>query len=210
MKKNLPAAAVSLCLACGSSYAYADITMEYGAGLRYRYEYYDMDNTPGPSKASTGRLAVFAKANLASGFSAFADFETVEQIFEDGYAVPFIANPDTAGYPTIADPQGTEVNQGYLAYNNATYKTQLRLGRQEIMLNNGRFISTSAWRQNHMSFNAATFSMAPTDALKFEYGYLSRVLRVTGEDASNGRADMASHFYNIAYTLKDVGTFKTP
>lgn len=209
MNKKLLIAGSGAAIIFASSTAFADITMEYGSNLRYRYEHFDIDEAPGTSKASTARLAVSAKANMESGFSAFADFEAVEQIFEDEYAVPFITNPDTAGYPTIGDPQGAEVNQAYLAYSNPTYKTQVRLGRQEIMLNNGRFISVSAWRQNHMSFNAGTFSISPTDALKIDYGYITRVLRVTGEKASNGRANMESHFYNIAYSVKDVGVLKT-
>ncbi|MCR6653702.1 MAG: alginate export family protein [Cellvibrionaceae bacterium] len=209
MNKNLLSAAVCTCTIFGSVSVLANPTMEYASNLRYRYEYFDIDEAPGTSKASTARLAVSAKANLTSSFSAFADFEAVEQIFEDEYAVPFISDPKTAGYPTIADPQGAEVNQAYIAYNNPTYKTQVRIGRQEVMLNNGRFISISAWRQNHMSFNGATFSVSPSDAIKIDYGYLGRVLRVTGEEASNGRANMDSHFYNLAYSVKDVGVLKT-
>lgn len=209
MNRNILSAAVCACTALGSTSALADITTEYASSLRYRYEYFDIDEAPGTSKASTARLSISAKANLGSGFSAFADFEAVEQIFEDEYAVPFIPDPETAGYPTIGDPQGAEVNQAYIAYNSASYKTQLRVGRQEVVLNNGRFISNSAWRQNHQSFNGATFSISPTDSFKIDYGYLSRVLRVTGEEAGNGRANMESHFYNLAYSVKDVGVFKT-
>jgi hypothetical protein len=209
MNRNKLSAAICTCMVFGSTSALADVTMDYASSLRYRYEYFDIDEAPGTSKASTARLSISAKANLGSGFSAFADLEAVEQIFEDEYAVPFIANPETAGYPTIADPQGAEVNQAYFAYNDAGYKTQLRIGRQEVVLNNGRFISNSAWRQNHQSFNGATFSISPTESFKIDYGYLSRVLRVTGEEAGNGRANMDSHFYNLAYSVKDVGVFKT-
>lgn len=209
MNRNILSAAVCACTALSGTSALADITTEYASSLRYRYEYFDIDEAPGTSKASTARLSISAKANLGSGFSAFADFEAVEQIFEDEYAVPFIPDPETAGYPTIGDPQGAEVNQAYIAYNSASYKTQLRVGRQEVVLNNGRFISNSAWRQNHQSFNGATFSISPTDSFKIDYGYLSRVLRVTGEEAGNGRANMESHFYNLTYSVKDVGVFKT-
>jgi len=218
MNRKLLSVAICSATFFGSAGALADVTdvtdatnvtMEYASSLRYRYEYFDIDEAPGTSKASTARLSVSAKANLNSSFSAFADFEAVEQIFEDEYAVPFIPDPETAGYPTIADPQGTELNQAYIAYSNSAYKTQLRIGRQEFSVNNGRFISNSAWRQNHQSFNGASFSISPTDALKFEYGYLTRVLRVTGEEAGNGRANIDSHFYNLAYTVKDIGVFKT-
>ena len=209
---------LSLAGLCGTAIlaadiALADITMEYGANVRYRYEHFDRDEDattpPGAtSKASTVRLGVFAKAKLNENLSAFVDLEAVEQLFEDDYNIPTIPGQTIPGYPVIADPQGTEVNQAYVAYNNAAYNTQVRIGRQEVMLNNGRFISTSGWRQNHQSFNAGTASVSPLDNLKLDYGYLARVQRVVGSEASNGRADMDSHFFNIAYSIPDIGIVK--
>lgn len=184
----------------------------YSPSLRYRYEHYSRDaatagaeNTT--SKASTVRFGLGMDATLRPTLNGFIEFETVEQIFEDDYNIPTIPAQTIAGYPVIADPQGTEVNQAFLKYSPIP-NTFIKLGRQEIVLNNGRFISNSGWRQNHQSFNAVSFSATPSTVLKLDYGYLSRVLRVVGAEATNGRVDMASHFFNLAYTKTDVGVLK--
>lgn len=186
--------------------ALADIRMDYGADLRYRYEWYDMEET---SKASTLRLGLKARAQVGDHWSGFAELEAVEQLFGDDYNVPTIPSQNRPGYPVIADPRGTELNQLFVQYVNPRGALQLRLGRQEIMLNNGRFISTSGLRQNHQSFDAFTLTAAPLAGLKIEYGYLETVRRVLGRRASNGQADMGSHFYNVGYSIDAVGVLKT-
>lgn len=183
----------------------AQVSMEYGADLRYRYEWFDINET---SKASTLRLGLKAKASVGDYFSGFAELEAVEQ-FNDGYNVPTVPAQNKPGYPVIADPRGTEMNQAYVQYADPAGLLQMRAGRQEIMLNNGRFISTAGLRQNHQSFNGFTLTTVPLAGLKLEYGYLNRVLRVLGKRASNGRADMDSHFYNLGYQIDNVGTLKT-
>ncbi|WOD09674.1 alginate export family protein [Pseudomonas sp. NyZ704] len=183
----------------------AQLSMEYAADLRYRYEWFDIDET---SKASTIRLGLKAKANVGDYFSGFAEFEAVEQL-NNGYNVPTVPDQNKPGYPVIADPSGSEMNQAYVQYADPAGLLQMRAGRQEIMLNNGRFISTSGLRQNHQSFNGFTLTTVPVAGLKLEYGYLNRALRVLGERASNGRADMDSHFYNLGYQIDNLGTLKT-
>lgn len=195
------------CVGLGiSDPSFADMSMEYGADLRYRYEWFDMRET---SRASTIRLGLKAKANVGDYWSGFAELEVVEQLFADDYNVPTVPGQSRPGYPVIADPRGSELNQAYLQYAHPGTAFQLRAGRQEIMLNNGRFISTAGLRQNHQSFDAFTFSAMPMSGLKLDYGYLNEVHRVLGRQASNGRADMDSHFYNVAYQLADMGVLKT-
>lgn len=202
--------AASACVTAlvASDIALADIKMDYGSNLRYRYEHFDMDASPDASKASTLRLGLSAKATFSDNFGAVVDVEAIEQVFEDDYNIPTIPGQTLPGYPVIADPQGTELNQGYFTYTGAGGKVQAKLGRQEVMLNNGRFISFSGWRQNHQSFNGFTGSFAPTASIKVDYGYLTKLLRVSGEESSNGRTDLEAHFVNAAYTVKDVGVFK--
>lgn len=191
-----------------SNIALADIKIDYGSNLRYRYEHFDMDASPDASKASTLRLGLSAKATFSDSFGAVVDVEAIEQVFEDDYNIPTIPGQTLPGYPVIADPQGTELNQAYFTYTGAGSKVQGKLGRQEVMLNNGRFISFSGWRQNHQSFNGFTGSLTPTASFKVDYGYLTKLLRVSGEESSNGRTDLEAHFVNAAYTVKDVGIFK--
>lgn len=210
---RLPFILANSCLTVASSAALADIKLDYSSNLRYRYEIFERDQdavTPpdASSKASTLRLGLAAKATLGAGFGAYVDTETVAQVGEDDYNIPTIPAQAIPGYPVISDPQGAEINQAFGSYSADGGKLVAKLGRQEVVLNNGRFISNSAWRQNHQSFNGFTAAYSPSPALKLDYGYLSRVLRVSGDESSNGRTDMASHFVNGGYTLKDVGIFK--
>lgn len=201
-------ASVCVTAVVASDIALADIKMDYGSNLRYRYEFFDMDASPDASKASTLRLGLSAKATFSDNFGAVVDIEAIEQVFEDDYNIPTIPGQAMPGYPVISDPQGTELNQGYFTYTGAGGKVQAKLGRQEVALNNARFISFSGWRQNHQSFNGFTASAAPTASLKFDYGYLTKLLRVTGEESSIGRTDLDAHYANGAFTLNNVGAFK--
>lgn len=189
-----------------SETAPAELRMEYGADLRYRYERFDMEET---SNASTLRLGLKARAHLGERWSGFAELEAVEQLFGNRYNVPTVPSQSRPGYPVIADPPGTEFNQAYLQYAAGEGRLQLRAGRQEVMLNNGRFISTAGLRQNHQSFDALRLSLAPAEGWTVDYGYITRVHRAVGRRASNGRADMASHFYNIGYRIAGAGELKT-
>jgi hypothetical protein len=179
----------------------------FTGNLRYRYELFGQDVPDTESKASTLRLGLTANAKLGAGFSAFAELESVHQIAEDDYNIPTIPSQSMPGFPVIADPEGAELNQGYLAWA-GPLKTVVKVGRQEVKMNEGRFISNSFWRQNHQSFDAATLVSAPFANTTVELGYLSKVLRVVGGEATNGRAEMSSEFFQFGYTVPKVGTAK--
>lgn len=191
--------------------AHAEPGIKFGGDLRYRYEFFSRDqdaSTPpdAESQASTLRFALNTEVTLAPWLDGFAELEHTQQILEDDYNVPVIPAQTIPGYPVISDPEGTELNQAFVRLK-GPYASVLKVGRQEIMLNNGRFIAAFAWRQNHQSFDGATLRFVPAQNWTFDYGYLTRVRRVTGEDASNGRADMRSQFFNAAYTVSAFGTF---
>lgn len=197
---------------CISSSLANAIDIEYGTSLRYRYEYFsrdqDTDTPPGAeSKASTVRLGVILEAKFGAGFAAFADVESVHQLGEDNYNIPTIPSQSIPGYPVISDPEGIELNQIHLRWS-GPMRAIMKVGVQEIKLNDGRFISDSLWRQNHQSFDAATLTTAPSDDVTVELGHLRRVHRVLGSEASNGRTDLLGNFYNLAYVLP-VGVLKT-
>lgn len=214
MKLNhrLPALAALLPLTLlASEVAYA-LETKYSGSARYRYEIYDFDDK-GPitgdreSVASTLRLGLTVDATINAYAGFFIDLESVQQIGDDDYAVPFHPTQVKPNAAPIADPQGEDLNQAYVKFM-APGSTTIKIGTQEIAINDGRFISNSAWRQNHQAMNAATISSKFMPNLSVDYGFLNRVFRVTGEDASNGRANMESHFVNVGYTVADIGAFK--
>jgi hypothetical protein len=185
---------------------------KFTGSARYRYETYDWDDKGAisgdrESIASTLRLGLTADVTVNSFAGFFLDLESVQQVGDDDYAVPFHPTQVKPNAAPIADPQGEDLNQAYVRFL-LPGKTTVKAGTQELFINDGRFISNSAWRQNHQSLNAATLSNQFITNLSVDYGYLTRVFRVTGEDASNGRADMESHFVNVGYTFANIGVFK--
>lgn len=182
----------------------------YDHNLRYRYEIFDRDgdgvNPDADSRASTLRLGLSGDVTLAPWIGLFAEFEHVAQWGErDGYNIPTVPSQAKPGFPVIADPEGSELNQAFLRLKGPLGAT-LKIGRQEVMLNNGRFITISGWRQNHQSFDGATLSLAPAAGWTFDYGYLAKLLRVVGSEASNGRASMDTHFFNLRRDFDGLGT----
>lgn len=197
------------CALCTLS-AHAELQTAFGANVRYRYESFARDTASDEnvSRASTVRLGMTLDAKVNPYLGAYFEAESVSAVFDNETNIAQIPGAAKAGYPQISDPTGTEMNQAYLRLALPDAKLGARLGYQEVFLNNGRFISNSAWRQNHQSLYGATVAWEATPALKIDYGHLLRVMRVTGEEATNGRANMSSNYVNAAYTWKDVGALK--
>lgn len=80
-------------------------------------------------------------------------------------------------YPLIADPENTEINQGWLSYAGIP-DTEIKVGRQLITLDNQRFIGSASWRQNEQTFDSATITNTSLPNTKLVYGYISNVNRV--------------------------------
>lgn len=92
--------------------------------------------------------------------------------------------------PVVADPAGTEMQQAYLQRQRGD--SLLRLGRQEILLGDQRFVGNVGWRQNHQSFDALTFSDSSLEKIDLFYGYLDNVNRING-----GHQQLAGHLLSV-------------
>jgi|SRR5579872_2166651 len=71
------------------------------------------------------------------------------------------------------------------------------------MAEEGNEFSTSSWRQNHESFDAATLDTALPGNLSFTYAFLNRYYRVVGHDATDGKPPMHSHVMDLAWKKPD-------
>jgi hypothetical protein len=104
----------------------------------------------------------------------------------------------------IADPVGTEINQGFVSY--TTFNNQIKYGRQRLILDNARFIGNVGWRQNEQTYDAVSFTNKAIRYTNFTYAYIKNVNRVFGEDnAALGDLNMNSHIVNASYTGFDAG-----
>ncbi len=177
--------------------------------LRYRYEHVDDAAFGRDAEAHTLRLRVgylFAPA-FAPGWSAFLEGERVENLNSRFNST---AN-GKLGFPTVADPESTELNQGWLGYRREGFEG--RFGRQRILIDNHRFVGNVGWRQNEQTYDALWLAVTPSAGLRVQYGYLAGVQRVFGDKALAPllrERDHDSHVLDIEYVLRPdwkLGTY---
>jgi len=159
--------------------------------LRYRFETFERDGSPftDNSYAPTLRIALGYETQSFYGFSALAQGAAVLVTGPADYSVPTLPSQDRPDRPAILDPRAIQLSQGYLKWKHAfgDRKLTATLGRQEIVLNDGRFVSISNWRQIHETFDAARVDVDITRYATFTYAFINRYYRVVGHDATDGK-----------------------
>lgn len=100
-------------------------------------------------------------------------------------------NGDTA-YAVVPDPEAFELNRLQLSWSGEEGRRAI-LGRQRIVLNNGRFIGNVGFRQNEQTFDALRLEARPFAHAAFTYIYIDNVRRIFGDDSPQGEWESASH-----------------
>ena len=176
---------------------------KFSGEARYRFEAFERDGAPftAPAYAPTLRIALGYETPTFHGFSVFAEGATVIVTGKADYSIPTVPSQNRPDRPTINDPRSLDLNQGYLRWTGGQpgRKLTLMLGRQEIMLNDGRFITISTWRQDHQNFDAAKLKLDLPRNFSFTYAYLNHVYRVMGHDATDGKPPMHSHLLDLEW-----------
>jgi len=81
-----------------------------------------------------------------------------------------------------------------------------------MVLDGARFIGDVGWRQNQQTFDAASFTLKPTEDLEVFYSYLNRANRIFGSQSfAAGQSDFEgnSHIVNAKYKGLPFGTLTT-
>lgn len=188
------ACAVPCLPAVAGDAAASPVTLEWN--LRLRHEHVEDAAFTPSADATTLRLRAGLQFRAGEHFSALVEGEGVASA-DDGYNSG--ANGRTA-YPLIADPKGAELNQAWLAWNQAGVRAAL--GRQRLGFDNQRWIGNSGWRQNEQTFDAVAVDATLRPALTAHYAWLDRVHRVNGDDALDPLAReraLDSHLFNLAW-----------
>ncbi len=170
--------------------------------LRYRYEEVDQESLAESGRASTLRSTLAYRTLAWHGFAAFAEFEDVRDLGLAGDhnngGAGSLAN-GVSDRPLIADPELTELNQAYLDWQPGA-GLLLRGGRQEIVVDNARFIGNVAWRQNHQSLDGAVLRWAGIEDLALSAIWIARQRTVTGASRpmTGGHLDASYTFSSAA------------
>lgn len=169
--------------------------------LRPRVEFVDQDGFDHEAWASTLRTVLGYETARWHGASVLLEFEDVSAIGNELYNST--TNGETSR-PTVADPEGSELNQVHLAYSPAEELT-FKFGRQVVTLDNHRFIGDVGWRQNQQTYDAASLLWTPTAVLDVFYAFVDNVNRVFGDDSPAGDHRMASNLVNVGYDVEGWG-----
>jgi hypothetical protein len=171
--------------------------------VRYRFEGFERDGAPFTATAygPTLRLALGYETPLFHGLTAFAQGEAVIVTGPADYSVPALPSQNRPNLPAILDPKSLEMNQGYLKWTHsfANKKLAATVGRQELTLNDGRFLSISNWRQVHGTYDAAKLETELPWSFSFTYAFINRLYRVDGYNATDGSLPMHSHLWNLQW-----------
>lgn len=163
--------------------------------VRSRYEGVSQDNTAKDADALTFRTRLGYTSGAYEGFSFTVEMEDNRVVLGQGdYTVgPTGFNPGV--YSVIADPEFTELDQGFVQYKNKT--VTVKLGRQVITMDNHRFVGHVGWRQDRQTFDAATVIYAPSKQLNAQYSHILQRNRIFAEAAD---LDSSDHLLNISYS----------
>lgn len=154
--------------------------------MRTRFEAFDTGASD--AEALTTRVRLGVETPVRAGVSGLIEWEAVGALVDD-YADGVRARPWDA---VIPDPEIFELNRAQVAWAPSRSFSAV-LGRQRLVLNNGRFVGPSGWRQNEQTFDAAKLVWSPSPPLHLTYVYVDNVRRTTGRDHPQGVFRSDSH-----------------
>ena len=204
MKKMFYLKSIAACVAvaCCASEAMAQRTIAAAIGrgtttgqFNLRYEGVDEDNPKLlDTSALTLRTAIKYTTGTLEGFTGVVEVEDVRYLGGmNDFSVPQTGY-HTGIYSTIADPEVTEVNQGYLQYVNE--RITVKAGRQDIRYDNQRFVGAVPWRQDYQTFDGVSFTYKNESALTVDYNYLMQRNRIFAQAAD---IDSKDHLIHLTY-----------
>lgn len=173
----------------------APVQLEWNA--RLRHEQVDNAAFNPNAHADTLRLRLGLRFNLGHGWTALMEGAGVASADEH-------YNSGTNGhtqYPAITDPHGALLNQAWMSWQGDQFGA--KVGRQEIVLDNQRWVGDVGWRQFEQTFDAIAVQWNPAADWTLRYDWLDRVNRVAGPDALNLLARkrlLNTHLLNLAWT----------
>ncbi len=200
------ALSVALLGASASSVAQADsITDALTSGkasvdMRLRYETSDQDNALEDASALTLRTRIGYTTGSVDGFSATIEMEDNRIVLGQGeYSVP-PAGVNTGVYSVIADPEFTELDQGFIQFKSGGFVA--KAGRQVITFDGHRHVGHVGWRQDRQTFDAVSAQYSDGKDFTVKYAYVTQRNRIFGEAKD---FDSKDHMLNASYKTS-VGT----
>lgn len=185
-----------------NSFASALTSGEASISGRYRYEFVDQDNALKNANASTLLLRLNYRTGLWRGWSGFAEFDHVFHVLVDNFNSGGGTSPNRSEYSVVADPEGSDLNQLYVDFNQDE-NWKYRFGRQRILLDNQRFVGGVGWRQNEQTYDALTLNTTVVAKTSLSYSYVNYVRRIFGQSVPAGKERLDGHLFNARIAFSD-------
>ena len=170
--------------------------------LRLGFEYSSTNDTNSPARGLNLRTRVGYRTDDYLDTNIFVQFQSLVNLVEDFRFDPLGKSGGDLRRDVIGDPDGERVHQAYLEYNGLG-SVKLRLGRQEIVLNDARLVGNVNFRQNGQSFDALSLAFQPFP----EFLLFGAVINQANTVALT-HVDL-EHFIllNAEYTLEETHSF---
>lgn len=200
------ALATALVGSVASQSVYADdlaTAMTSGDGyvkFNLRYEGVDQDNALENASALTLRTLLGYETGSYNGFSAKIEMEDSRIVMGQGDYTVGPTGYNVGEYSVIADPETTELDQGYIQYKNDMVTA--KLGRQVITLDGHRFVGHVGWRQDWQTFDGLSAKISPIKDLSVFAAYITQRNRIFAQAADIDAKDL---LLNASYKTS-VGT----
>ena len=177
--------------------------------IRARYEYGDQEGRD-DSHAGTLRARLGLVTKKLMGFQVLAEYEGTLAVDRDSYQAASVHGLGQ-NKTIIADPESHELNQLWISHDLFGHGL-IKPGRQNIVLDNARYVGDVAWRQNSQTFDAATLTIDSIPDVKIQYGYINKVNRIfgSGDIRNPAQTDFEgdSHYIHTTYEGLPFGTLK--
>ena len=172
-------------------------------GFRYRLESVSQDGIDEDALASTARARL--TWNSAESDSITFGIETDYALILGIEDFNSTTNGKTQ-YPTVADPEGFDLNQAFMKFKREG--VTLTLGRQRINHGTQRFMGGVAYRQNEQTYDAVRIEAA-AGALNFDYAFVHNINRIfgPGDAAQPGDWQGNSHALRASFEAAPGHTF---
>lgn len=198
-KLNAALSAALLGLTASGSVLAESVTEALTSGTAYgdfnlRYENVSQDNAVDDASAFTLRSRLGYSTGSVSGFSATIEFEDSRVVMGQGEYTVGPTGYKVGEYSVIADPEHTELDQGFIQYKNDA--VTVKVGRQVITMDGHRFVGHVGWRQDRQTFDALSVDYKATKDFAVKYAYVTQRNRIFAEAAD---LDAKDHLINLSY-----------
>lgn len=199
----LPTLAMSAETVEAASFSDAITGGKFSGNFKLRWENVNQDNPLDDANAVTLRSLIGYETKPFHGFSVNTQIYGLSP-FNDDYNDAKKADPieSRRRYSVIADPEDYDFHQVYLQWANANNK--VKFGRQQMFLDNWRYIGDVRFRQNWAVFNGLSFVNKSLPKTTVTLAHFEQIKQVTTK-IQDGNFEIANVKYAITPTTSLTG-----